>query len=128
VNSRNQAIFAALAGLLLVAALVTAVLWTLALSRHPSTPAASPATTGGEVRLYAGLPDATRYGHPVIVLTNAAYLTGYCEARRRRRRRPSSRRASAMSFSFSACSGFTPRRARCCQAHFSHVEKANAYQ
>ncbi|MBM3871192.1 MAG: DNA/RNA non-specific endonuclease [Verrucomicrobia bacterium] len=81
-NSRIQTTFAALAGLLLVTALSTAIFWTLALSRHPSTPAASPASTGGDERLYAGLPDATRYGHPVIILTNAAYLTGYCEARR----------------------------------------------
>lgn len=81
-NSRRQAILAALAALLLVVALITAVLWTLALNRRQSPPAARPAPIASEVRLYAGLPDASRYGLPVVVLTNAAYLTGYCEARR----------------------------------------------
>lgn len=81
-NSRRQAILAALAALLLVAALITAVLWTLALNRRQSAPAARPAPIASEVRLYAGLPDASRYGLPVVILTNAAYLTGYCEARR----------------------------------------------
>jgi len=68
-----------------VAALITALVWALMLEqqrRKPSgsgTPRAEPT---GELRIYGGLPNASNYGHPVIVLTNAAYLTGYCEARR----------------------------------------------
>lgn len=35
-----------------------------------------------ELRIYGGLPNAANYGHPIVVLTNIAYLSGYCEARR----------------------------------------------
>jgi len=85
VNSRKQAFFAALAGLLLVAALITALVWALMLEQQRRKPSGSGnprAETTGELRIYGGLPNASNYGHPVIVLTNAAYLTGYCEARR----------------------------------------------
>jgi len=85
VNSRKQAFFAALAGLLLVAALITALVWALMLEqqrRKPSGSSTPRAEPTGELRIYGGLPNASNYGHPVIVLTNAAYLSGYCEARR----------------------------------------------
>jgi len=85
VNSRKQAFFAALAGLLLVAALITALVWALMLEQQRRKPSGSGnprAEPTGELRIYGGLPNASNYGHPVIVLTNAAYLSGYCEARR----------------------------------------------
>ena len=84
-NPRKQAFFAALAGLFLVAALIMALVWALMLEqqrRKPSGSGTPRAETTGELRIYGGLPNASNYGHPVVVLTNAAYLTGYCEARR----------------------------------------------
>ena len=70
--------------MLLIAALVTAIVWALA-SRPQPLPQQASAT--GSVSIfsrhsYGGLPDARDYGHPVIVLTNIGYLSGYCEARR----------------------------------------------
>lgn len=77
-NSRRQAVFVALAALLLVAALITAVVWALRAERQrTAAPAGSP-----ERHSYGGLPNAAGYGYPVIVLTNLGYLSGYCEARR----------------------------------------------
>lgn len=83
-NSRKQAIIVAIAGILLVAALITAVVWVLVLEqqrREPTVPASRSESTG-ELRIYGGLPNASNYGHPVVVLTNIGYLSGYCEARR----------------------------------------------
>ena len=37
---------------------------------------------GPELRIYGGLPNAARYGQPIVVLTNIGYLSGYCEGRR----------------------------------------------
>ena len=54
-NSRKQAVIVALAGLLLVAALITALVWALMLEQQRRKP--------------SGLPNASNYGHPVIVLT-----------------------------------------------------------
>ncbi|MBM3844395.1 MAG: hypothetical protein FJ397_14240, partial [Verrucomicrobia bacterium] len=51
-------------------------------ARKPSGSGNPRAEPTGELRIYGGLPNASNYGHPVLVLTNAAYLTGYCEARR----------------------------------------------
>jgi len=85
VNPRKQAVIVALAGLLLVAALITALVWALMLEQQRRKPSGSGnprAEPTGELRIYGGLPNASNYGHPVIVLTNAAYLSGYCEARR----------------------------------------------
>jgi len=57
VNSRKQAFFAALAGLLLVAALITALVWALMLEqqrRKPSGSGTSRAEITGELRIYGG--------------------------------------------------------------------------
>jgi endonuclease G len=85
VNSRKQAIIVAVAGTLLLAALITAVVWVAVLEqgRRQQIPAAgvSPAPTS-ELRIYGGLPNADHYGHSIVVLTNIGYLSGYCEARR----------------------------------------------
>jgi endonuclease G len=80
---RKQNLFAAIAALLLVAALVTAVVWAVLLERNRTAsprPASEP--DGPEFRIYGGLPNSAAYGHPVLVLTNSGYLVGYCEARR----------------------------------------------
>ena len=80
---RKQNLFAAIAALLLVAALVTAVVWAVLLERNRTAsprPASEP--DGPELRIYGGLPNSAAYGHPVIVLTNRGYLVGYCEAHR----------------------------------------------
>jgi len=79
---RKQGWIVALAALLLVAALIAAVVWALMVERNRA--ASRAATTGpdaAELRIYGGLPNAAGYGHPVIVLTNIGYLSGYCEAR-----------------------------------------------
>lgn len=84
-NSRKQAIIVAIAGILLVAALITAVVWVLVLEQRRRKPSGSTPTRGeptGELRIYGGLPNASNYGHPVVVLTNIGYLTGYCEDRK----------------------------------------------
>ncbi len=81
-NRRTQALIALLAGILIVAALITAVVWALMVEPRRSAPAARPAGFADEVRVYGGLPNAAGYGHPVIVLTNIGYLSGYCEGRR----------------------------------------------
>ena len=84
-NSRKQAIIVAIAGVLLVAALITAVVWALVLEqqrRKPTVPAPTRSEPTGELRIYGGLPNSAGYGHPVVVLTNIGYLSGYCEARR----------------------------------------------
>ena len=41
-----------------------------------------PRPDSAELRVFGGLPNTANYGHPVIVLTNIGYLSGYCEARR----------------------------------------------
>lgn len=76
---RARTILAVSAGVLLLAALVAALVWALAL--QPVPPRAL-LPVGAELRIYGGLPDASRYGHPVVVLTNVGYLSGYCEAHR----------------------------------------------
>ncbi len=81
-NRRTQALIALLAGILIVAALITAVVWAVMVEPRRSAPAARPAAFASEVRVYGGLPNAAGYGHPVIVLTNIGYLSGYCEGRR----------------------------------------------
>ena len=52
------------------------------MSRHLSAEVIATRPDGPELRIYGGLPNATSYGHPVLVLTNSGYLVGYCEARR----------------------------------------------
>ncbi len=79
---RKQNIIVAIAVLLLLAALITAVVWAVMVEPRRSAPAARPAAFASEVRVYGGLPNAAGYGHPVIVLTNIGYLSGYCEGRR----------------------------------------------
>ena len=82
-TSRRQGWIVALAALLLVAALITAVIWALMVERtRAANPATLTQTNSAEQRIYGGLPSASSYGHPVIVLTNIGYLSGYCEARR----------------------------------------------
>lgn len=84
-GSRQQAIIAAAAGILLLAALITAIVWVLLLrpgKPTPTTPAGISGAMTGETRIYGGLPNAANYGHPIVVLTNIGYLSGYCEARR----------------------------------------------
>ena len=69
-NSRKQAFFAALAGLFLVAALITALVWALVLEqqrRKPSSSGTSRAEPTGELRIYGGLPNASNYGHPAVL-------------------------------------------------------------
>lgn len=84
-NARKQALIAAIAGVLLVAALITAVVWALVLEqqrRKPTVPTPTRSEPTSELRIYGGLPNSAGYGHPVVVLTNIGYLSGYCEARR----------------------------------------------
>ncbi len=83
VISRKQNVVAGIAAILLLAALVAAVVWVLVIEpgRAPVRGTAAQ-SNGPELRVYGGLPDAARYGHPVIVLTNIGYLSGYCEAHR----------------------------------------------
>ena len=82
-TSRKQGWIVALAVLLLVAALITAVVWALMVERsRTASPAASSRPDTAELRIYGGLPNSAAYGHPVLVLTNSGYLSGYCEARR----------------------------------------------
>ena len=84
-NSRKQRLIVAIAVLLFVAAMITAVVWALVLEqqrRKPTIPTSTRSEPTGELRIYGGLPNCAGYGHPVIVLTNIGYLTGYCEARR----------------------------------------------
>ena len=80
---RKQTIIAAIAALLLLAALIPAVVWALMVERNrTATRGLASRPDGPELRIYGGLPNATSYGHPVIVLTNSGYLVGYCEAHR----------------------------------------------
>ena len=81
-TSRKQRLIVAIAALLLVAALITAVVWALVVERNRTTGRATTQADAHEQRIYGGLPNAAGYGHPVIVLTNLGYLSGYCEARR----------------------------------------------
>jgi endonuclease G len=83
VSSRKLAIVAFIAGTLLIAALITAVILALRsqTATRPSQPTAGSGATVAQ-HIYGGLPDARSYGHPIIVLTNQGYLSGYCEARR----------------------------------------------
>ena len=73
-----------MAGTLLVAALITAIIWALVLQPRVSTQRTSSANGGAPTsrHVYGGLPDARGYGHPIIVLTNLGYLVGYCEERK----------------------------------------------
>jgi len=80
VNSRKQAVIVALAGLLLLAALITALVWALMLEQQRRKPSGSGnprAEPTGELRIYGGLPNASNYGHPVIVLTDEPVREGY---------------------------------------------------
>ena len=80
---RKQTIIAAIAALLLVAALITAVGWALMVEQNRTATRGLPTRPDGpELRIYGGLPNAAAYGHPVLVLTNSGYLVGYCEAHR----------------------------------------------
>ena len=80
---RKQTIIVAIAALLLLAALISAVIWALMVERNrTATRGLATRPDGPELRIYGGLPNATSYGHPVIVLTNIGYLSGYCEAHR----------------------------------------------
>ena len=81
-TSRKQRIIVAIAVLLLVAALITAVVWALVVERNRTAGRTTTHADTHELRMYGGLPNAASYGHPVIVLTNIGYLSGYCEARR----------------------------------------------
>ena len=83
-NSRNQTFVAFVAGVFLVTALLLAILWALDYQRGEQAVRGPPATTtsGTEQQIYGGQPDATHYGHLVLVLTNTGYLVGYCEARK----------------------------------------------
>ena len=80
---RKQNILAALAALLLLAALITAVVWALMIEQNRTTTRGlATRPDGPELRIYGGLPNSAAYGHPVLVLTNSGYLVGYCEAHR----------------------------------------------
>ena len=80
---RKQTIIAAIAALLLVAALISAVVWALMVERNRTATRGLPTRPDGpELRIYGGLPNAARYGQPIVVLTNIGYLSGYCEAHR----------------------------------------------
>ena len=80
---RKQTIIAAIAALLLLAALITAVVWAVMVERNrTASPATTTRTDSSELRIYGGLPNSAAYGHPIVVLTNFGYLSGYCEARR----------------------------------------------
>jgi endonuclease G len=81
--SRKQSLIAAIAALLLVAALITAVVWALVVERNrTASPRPASRPDEPELRIYGGLPNAAAYGHPILVLTNSGYLVGYCEAHR----------------------------------------------
>ncbi len=80
--SRKQRLIVAIAVLLFVAALITAVVWALVVERNRTTGRATTQADAHELRIYGGLPNAAGYGHPIVVLTNLGYLSGYCEARR----------------------------------------------
>ena len=80
---RKQTIIAAIAALLLLAALITAVVWAVLLERdRTASPRPASGPDGPELRIYGGLPNSAAYGHPILVLTNSGYLVGYCEAHR----------------------------------------------
>ena len=82
-SSRKQRLIVAIAVLLFVAALITAVVWALVVERNRTANRATAAqSNSSELRIYGGLPNAAGYGHPIVVLTNIGYLSGYCEARR----------------------------------------------
>ena len=83
-TARRQRLIVALAALLLVAALISAVIWALMVERNRAASRATlTQTNSSELRVYGGLPNAASYdGHPVVVLTNIGFLSGYCEARR----------------------------------------------
>ena len=81
-TSRKQRLIVAIAALLLIAALITAVVWALVVERNRTTGRAATQADSIELRIYGGLPNAAGYGHPIVVLTNIGYLSGYCEARR----------------------------------------------
>ena len=79
----RKTILAAIAALLLLAALITAVIWALMVEQNRTATRGLPTRPDGpELRIYGGLPNSAAYGHPVLVLTNSGYLSGYCEARR----------------------------------------------
>ena len=79
----KQTIAAALAAFLILAALISAVVWALMVEQNRTATRGLPTRPDGpELRIYGGLPNAAAYGHPVLVLTNSGYLVGYCEAHR----------------------------------------------
>lgn len=82
-SSRKQRLIVAIAVLLFVAALITAVVWAVLLERNrTASPRPASRPDGPELRIYGGLPNSAAYGHPILVLTNSGYLVGYCEAHR----------------------------------------------
>ena len=81
-TSRKQRVIVAIAALLLVAALISAVIWALVVERNRTANRDTAKSNSVELRIYGGLPNAAGYGHPIVVLTNLGYLSGYCEARR----------------------------------------------
>ena len=81
-TARKQRLIVAIAVLLFVAALISAVIWALVVERNRTANRDTAKSNSVELRIYGGLPNAAGYGHPVIVLTNIGYLSGYCEARR----------------------------------------------
>ena len=68
-TARKQRIIVAIAALLLVAALITAVVWALVVERNRTANRDTAKSNSAELRIYGGLPNAAGYGHPVIVLT-----------------------------------------------------------
>lgn len=81
-GSRKKGILIAVVIVLLVAVLVSAIIWLLIEQQRRAGPAIQSSPAGPELRIYGGLPNAANYGHPIIVLTNIGYLSGYCEAHR----------------------------------------------
>lgn len=82
VGSRKKGILIAVVVVLLVAGLVSAVVWALMEQQPKVAPSVASPSPTAELRIYGGLPNTANYGHPVIVLTNIGYLSGYCEAHR----------------------------------------------
>ena len=56
--------------------------WALVVERNRTAGRATTQADAHELRIYGGLPNTAGYGHPIVVLTNIGYLSGYCEARR----------------------------------------------
>ena len=81
-TARKRNLIVAIAALLLVAALISAVIWALVVERNRTANRDTAKSNSAELRIYGGLPNTAGYGHPIVVLTNIGYLSGYCEARR----------------------------------------------